>query len=279
MNTLQLVFVRMFRKPAGILVVVVALAGCSFAAIGDTKLTQDTINDFNTCLTEMRAGITQKQSSTQDFVRAIDPARLNSGKTVIGPGADCSKQVQHGRVTHWIGDVFIPGANVQDALKVLKDVARYPIVYGPEVVTCPAPRVLSENEETRRVSLRLEDKVGPFHKIDVVLDGVYEVENGQLDASHIYYTSRSVSIQEVRGSQDLPEGEGRGYLWRQNTYWRLEQRTNPAGVLAECEIISLSSDPNDLPWPISSAADHYSKDLPQTKLEFTLTNTAKAAKP
>jgi hypothetical protein len=50
-------------------------------------------------------------------------------------------------------------------------------------------------------------------------------------------------VREVRnaGESDekvLPQGEGLGFLWAMNSYWRVQQRDG--GVYIECEVVTLA---------------------------------------
>jgi hypothetical protein len=77
----------------------------------------------------------------------------------------------------------------------------------------------------------------------------------------------------VEEGGELPVGTGRGYLWRQNTYWLLDPR--PEGVYVECRSLSLTAKgPMGLRWAINIVAD----DLPAEALENTLKATARAVR-
>ena len=70
----------------------------------------------------------------------------------------------------------------------------------------------------------------------------------------------------------MPDGQGHGFLWRLNAYWRLEQQ--PDGVFAECHTLSLSRDvPSGLGWIIRPII----RDLPRQSLIDTLKATARAS--
>ena len=259
---------------SSICAVVIAFSACSFAQLElplpKVELKQDTRTAFESCLTEMEASITKKRSSIQTFVRNYDRTQADDQGVVINEAVPCSKPVPHGLVHHWIADTLISGATVQDVLKELKDVENFPIVYSPRVVNTEP---VSQSGDTRRVKIRFTSTV----LLDtVVLDVVFDIQGGQLDESHIYNTSRSVHVQQIKNAgkpseKPLPEGKDEGTLWRQNTYWRLEQGAN--GVVAECETISLSTDLNILEKPTIGPL---LKTLPKESLKFTLTQTRNA---
>jgi hypothetical protein len=57
----------------------------------------------------------------------------------------------------------------------------------------------------------------------------------------------------------LPIGEGHGYLWRLNTYWRFEERDG--GVYVQCEALSLTRDiPYGLAWLLRPLVTKIPKD-------------------
>ena len=253
-------------------VVVVVLSACVFAQLPKTELKPETTAAFESCLTEMEASILQKRSSIQTFVRNYDPALANDHGVVINEGSPCSKPVPHGLVHHWIADAFIPGVTVQDVFRVLKDVGKFPTVYSPQVVSA---YLISDGGTTRQVKVRF---TSTHVLITVVLDVVFEVHDGQLDESHIYSTSRSVRLQQIKNAGErsehaLKEGNDEGTLWRQNTYWQLEQRPN--GVVAECETISLT---RDVPALASAIVSPFVTAIPKESLDFTLTKTKNAVK-
>jgi len=74
----------------------------------------------------------------------------------------------------------------------------------------------------------------------------------------MYSHSISTKIAEVKDSdhpdgEEWPVGQGRGYLWRLNTYWRFEEKDG--GVYMQCEALSLTRDiPLGLGWLLKPLA-------------------------
>src|SRR5215831_4156705 len=67
----------------------------------------------------------------------------------------------------------------------------------------------------------------------------------QLDATHVISRSSSLRIAELEHSEqphssEFPVGQGHGYLWHLNNYWRLEEKDG--GVYMQVETIALSRD-------------------------------------
>ena len=228
------------------------------------QLKKETLDAFDNCMTEVEAKITQKQSSAKDFL-SISEGQPDYKKVVADNGVairhikDCS--VPDGLAHHWLADTFIKGATVPQVLKVLNDVDRFPTVYSPRVISA---KCVSSSGNKHTVEMVLQDsKAG----VTVAFDGTYEVTQGELDPQHVYSDSRSVQVKIVK-----PQGKDYGIPWRLNTYWRLVQV--PAGVIAECETISVT---RDAPVLIAWLIRPFVTDIPQQSLQFTLESTKKAA--
>ena len=66
-------------------------------------------------------------------------------------------------------------------------------------------------------------------------------------------------------------GEDNGFLWRMETWWRLEERDG--GVYVQNEVVSLSRDiPTGLGWMI----EPFVTSIPKESLAFTMEATRKA---
>jgi hypothetical protein len=110
----------------------------------------------------------------------------------------------------------------------------------------------------------------------VVLNDYSDVIETQLGNSRAQSASRSTRIAEVvnPGSPDEHErtdGEDRGYMWRLNSYWRIEEKDG--GVYVQNESITLSRTvPVLLAWIVNPLV----KSIPHDVLFHTLTNTRNA---
>jgi hypothetical protein len=145
-------------------------------------------------------------------------------------------QISGGTIEHWIGGAFLPNATLAQVLKVDQDYAHYATYYAPEIVQA---RLISHNGNHFQIFYRLKK-----HKIvTVVLDTIHDIDFVPLSADRYVVRSRSEQVREVRnaGESDekvLPEGEGLGFLWAMNSYWRVQQRDG--GVYIECEVVTLA---------------------------------------
>jgi hypothetical protein len=185
---------------------------------------------------------------------------LDNGKPIACPG---------GMIHHWIGVVFIPAAKLQDVLGVLEDYDRHSIYYAPDV---ERSRLESREGDHFRVFLRFRR-----HKvITVVLDTEHEVQYYHDAPGKAHSRSSAVRIAEVEnaGKSDEREktpGDDDGFMWRMETWWRMEERDG--GVYVQSEVASLTRDiPTGLGWMIKP----FVTDIPKESLTFTLQATRKA---
>ncbi|HET9401391.1 MAG TPA: hypothetical protein VFO34_10600 [Candidatus Acidoferrales bacterium] len=182
-----------------------------------------------------------------------------------GHRIDCPNGIIH----HWTGVIFIPGATLDAALQLLQDYDRQSVIYAPEV---EKSRTISRSGDDFHIFLRFRRK----KVITVVLDTEHDVRYTRIDATHAASKSVSTSVREVADpgtarERDLAAGDGGGYLWRINAYWRFEQRDG--GVYVRCESVSLTRDiPAGLGWLIGP----FVTSIPRESLQFTLESTRKA---
>jgi hypothetical protein len=145
-------------------------------------------------------------------------------------------QVPGGTLEHWIGGAFLPNATLDQVLKIDQDYAHYAAYYTPDIIQA---RLISHTGNHFQVFYRLKK-----HKIvTVVLDTVHGIDFVPLGNDRYFVRSHSEQVHEVKdpGEPDekvLPEGQGLGFLWAMNSYWRVEQRDG--GVYVECEVVTLA---------------------------------------
>jgi hypothetical protein len=185
---------------------------------------------------------------------------LDNGKPVACPG---------GIIHHWVGAAFIPGAKLDDVLGVLQDYDHQSTYYAPDV---ERSKIESHQGDRYRVFLRFRR-----HKvITVVLNTEHEVHYFRDAPERAHSRSSAVRIAEVEnpGKSDEREkqaGDDGGYLWRMETWWRLEERDG--GVYVQSEVVSLTRDiPAGLGWLVGP----FVTSIPKETLAFTLEATRKA---
>ncbi len=172
-------------------------------------------------------------------------------------------------IHHWMRTILIPGATLGRVLGTIQDYDRHQEYYGPEVVKS---RTIEHRGDDFRIYLRLKR----VKVVTAVFDTEHQVRYHHIDSSRAYSESRSTRIVELEdpgeaGERALPAGEGRGFLWRLNSYWRFYEARE--GVYVQCEAVSLSRDiPTGLGWLIGP----FVESIPKESLEFTLQSTRAA---
>lgn len=143
--------------------------------------------------------------------------------------------VPDGAMHHWVGRVFLPGADLNGLLTELQ--APSSRRWLPAQVR--SLRVVGDGSGELRVFMRVErDSL-----VKVTYDIEHDVHYSRHAAGHA--TSRSASRRIVQlddagtpAERRLPEGRDYGFLWRLNAYWRYVPVEG--GVLVECESLALS---------------------------------------
>ncbi len=185
---------------------------------------------------------------------------LDNAKSLPCPG---------GMIHHWTGVVFIPGAKLEDVLGVLEDYDRHSLYYAPDV---ERSKIESREGDHFRVFLRFRR-----HKvITVVLNTEHEVQYFRDAPGKAHSRSSAVRIAEVENAGKSEErektpGDDDGFMWRMETWWRMEERDG--GVYVQSEVASLTRDiPTGLGWMIKP----FVTGIPKESLTFTLEATRKA---
>jgi hypothetical protein len=167
-------------------------------------------------------------------------AQLHEGKILV---RQMNTQVEGqpikapgGLIHDWSGVVFVPGVSLAKTLAVAQDYDNYQKIYAPEV---RRSRLLQRNGENFKVFLQ-------FYKrslVTVIINAYFDIDYQRPGANRVISISHSTRLAEVDSDgaadeQELPADAGHGYLWRLNTYWRLEEKDG--GVYVQLESIALS---------------------------------------
>jgi hypothetical protein len=205
--------------------------------------------------------------------RAEAYAALKRGEIIVqklqtlenGQAIPCPGWMIH----HWTGTVFIPGAKLEDVLGVLEDYDKQSVYYSPDV---ERSKLEARNGDHFRVFLRFRR-----HKvITVVMNTEHEVEYFHDARGKAHSRSSAVRIAEVENAGKADErektpGDDDGFLWRMETWWRMEEADD--GVYVQSEVASLTRDiPTGLGWMIGP----FVAEIPKETLTFTLMATRKA---
>jgi hypothetical protein len=233
------------------------------------------VSAFNSYVAIVESRLAQQHRSKDSFIAHIssDPQseiRLRRGgltveKVTPSTGADLPGALLH----HWRGTAFAPGATAADFERLMKDFNGYPRYFSPQVLQA---KVLAQDGDRLQASMRVRQQ----HIITVVMDTLYDIAFGRLDARHGYSVSRSTRISEI-GSPGTPAervlsgSEEHGFLWRLNTYWSYEERDG--GLYMQIESVSLTrSIPTGLGWIVGP----FVESVPRDSLEFTLRSVCNA---
>src|SRR5215470_7715270 len=174
-----------------------------------------------------------------------------------------------GMIHHWEAISYIPGANVDDVLRVLEDYDHHSKYYEPDV---ERSRTL-EHDGNHYVSfLRFRR-----HKvITVVLNTTHDVNYFRDSPARAHSRSSATKISEIENAgksdeREKPSGNDGGFLWRMETWWRIEEKDG--GVYIQSEVVSLTRDiPTGLGWLIGP----FVSSIPKETLAFTMDATRKA---
>ncbi len=185
---------------------------------------------------------------------------LENGEKILCP---------NGMIHHWVGAVFVPGAKLQDVLGVLQDYDHHAQHFAPDV---ERSKIESHDGDHFVVFLRFRR-----HKvITVVLNTLYDVRYFRDSEAREHSRSSAMRIAEVENAgksheREKTPGEDGGFLWRMETWWRMEERDG--GVYVQSEVVSLTRDiPTGLAWLIGP----FVTSIPRETLTFTLQATRKA---
>src|SRR5262245_17656152 len=161
--------------------------------------------------------------------RADDRRRMMAGAFVASAVDTRGEQgraigVSGGLVHDWRGDVFIPGATLDQILARLEHAA--PPAPPNEVLSA---RILDSGAGWNRVGLIVQRR----KVITVVYATEHMVTFRRLSADRATSTSIATSVSELDGygtpaQRRKGPDEDHGFLWRWNAYWRFQQ--TPAGV-------------------------------------------------
>jgi putative flippase GtrA len=179
-----------------------------------------------------------------------------------GPGAK-EPEVPDGRIHHWVGAVFVPGATVESVVARLQERAGREAGAYQDVLDS---RLLERSGDRLRVFMKLRrDSV-----ITVMYNTEHAVEYRRLGAARASSRSVATKIAELSDpgtprEREKPPSEDRGFLWRLNAYWRYEQ--TDGGVLIECESVSLS---RSVPYLIRPFVNGMVEGIARESLERTL---------
>jgi hypothetical protein len=184
---------------------------------------------------------THSQQAVREFAAraqklARELRRCDGVMTARAASGDGILNVPDGLIHNWMATAFVRGATLRQVADVARDYPSYSKVYE----NVKSAKVLSQQGDTYRVLLRLEE--GGLG-VEAVLDVRSSVEYRTLNDGAIAALSASEEIRQVdnagRSNESLrPVGRDSGYLWRAHTLTLFTQ--HPDGVSVVMETIGLS---------------------------------------
>lgn len=170
----------------------------------------------------------RRMAARQAFLLADSDSALNDRvvrgrrvETVPGNGANPHK-VSGGLVFDWVGSVFVPGANLDQTLRMLQDYDHRAQYFSETIAS--SKLLCRRGDGQFRYTMRLKEPA----VMDVESDVVWE----RVDAHRWRCTSYSTGVRAV--------GKDKGYLRRLYSYWRFAE--TPSGVYVEGETVTLSDE-------------------------------------
>ncbi|HYL85443.1 MAG TPA: hypothetical protein VE263_14495 [Candidatus Angelobacter sp.] len=177
--------------------------------------------------------------------------------------------IPSGLIHHWAGVIFIPKATLPEILAVLNDYDHQADIYKPDV---RQSKLLGQTGDDAEIFEQFYSKT----IVTVVLNAYFHVAQRPLSASRCESASRSTRIVEVMNPDSPGESEGaygkdHGYMWRLNSYWRIEEKDG--GVYVQNESVSLS---RTMPVLLAWLIEPLTKSIPRDVLSRTLEDTRRA---
>jgi len=175
-------------------------------------------------------------------------------------------EIPSGLIHHWTAVIFVPGKTLSQAVAVLQDYAAHQDIYKPEI---RRSQLLEDTGDDAKVYLQFHVK----SIVTAVFNADFDVRYNHPDATRYESASRSTRVAEVKNSgkrdeEELPVGHDRGFLWRMNSYWRVEEKDG--GVYLQNETIVLTRRvPTIMAWIVNPILD----SLPRALLNKLLFGT------
>jgi hypothetical protein len=216
----------------------------SFECGAGTRISPRSTEAFNRYVQVTEAELKSDALSTGLALDSEKKRKLRAGEILVTERqrTDNGRAIQapSGMIQDWEGSVFVPAVTLDRFRAFLQDYDNYKDSYRPAVIES---RLKHRDGDQFDVFLRLYKKQALL--ITVVLNVDYQIEYSFSQPRQMFVVSRSTRIAEVKdperpGTEEYPVGNDTGYLWRLNSYWRVEEADG--GVYARCEAVSLSRD-------------------------------------
>jgi hypothetical protein len=242
---------RWFRGGLFLTSVFLAFLECTGPSLAGAQLQSRTLVAFDhyVQLTEARMKRDRDQPSKFLYIDSLPASVRRPILTEIYQGGIYLTELQtldaaghrlrtpDGWIHHWFAVMYVPGALLSEAVGVLQDYNHYKDFYTPDIIRS---RILRHSDDDFLVYTRMQ-KETPW--LTVTLDMDDQVHFFSAGRGRVYCISHSTRVMQVENAGrpdehvDLP-GQGGGYIWDMDSYWRLEQVAG--GVIAEWESVAVS---------------------------------------
>jgi hypothetical protein len=205
------------------------------------KLAQEAIQAFE----QYVDAVEEENAADPELFSWLDGSRggrieAKRGEILVHNFNDSFEPAPKAMIHDWAAAMFIPKVSVGQVVDFVQQYDRQADIYE-EVVTS---KLLSKDGNDFRIKRRLRKK----KVVVVVLDMESEAHFEKLDDDVWTIREYTRQIMEVENAgkpneKVLPNGQGTGFMWRMNSYWRLSGTDD--GVYVEMNTILLT---RDIPW-------------------------------
>lgn len=235
-------------------------------------LSRTSLHTYSEYVAQQESRAAAQQHSGKDFLY-IDRkpnlrAQLRNGQTFTERIATPS--VPSAYASHWLGAAFFPGATIAKLKHIDQDYDRYHLYYAPDILKS---KLLSKEGDRFHIYYRLKKK----KVLTAVFDTKHEIVYTPISPTRLAITSRTTDVREVEDAGEADEkilapGEGSGFLYAMNSFWRMEEADG--GVYVECEAITLA---RSIPFGIGAVAKPIIEGFAVESLQATLEAKKRAA--
>ena len=271
-----------FASPLRALSAVIVLAATVSAAppaVVVPDLSRQTLAAWNLYVDVTRQRIDREMAAAPRFLAldfaasaVADRAAILAGEMPVAEAHSLKPngsvlEVPDAWVHHWRGAVLIPRVTLDHVFARLQ--ASVPGSGQGDVLESA---IFARNDASMHVFIKVQRQVTVLMTFTFVYDTEHDVRFRRGDPAHGSSVSVATKIAEVADAGTATEheyatGDDHGFLWRWNSYWRYEQVA--AGVIAECESITLSRTP---PWGTGVIATRFEKGEAPASMTRALVN-------
>ena len=210
----------------------------------------------------------QLQCNLPRLPESPEAAQLRNGSILVRPAsAKATIGIPSGLIHEWVGEVFIPGISIEQALEKIRSYEDYPKYFKSSVGEA---KLLDRQGGQDRYSLTLIQDV---LRIRSGLLGEYVSEYHPVDPERFYSTTQSVRLQEItklgRPTEDvLDPDEGSGFIWR--LYSEAFYEEADGGIYVQLDAAALSRTvPRTVAWFVDPVVERISRSALCTTLRQT----------